>query len=185
MILPRSTALAADTLMCGLINLVQSRHRLNGQSRNKMEYYVAACERLTIHDYYRYAEEPNLAREIPDRFTVRWKSPLQTRFPTNDVARADLFPCSRGWSAPTVIMLHALMSATSMGYRRWAAHFNARGWNACFVHLPFHYSRVPPSYWNGELAITADLIRNAEGLRQGVIELRQLIGALRVLGCEE
>ena len=70
------------------------------------------------------------------------------------------------------------MSATRVGYRRWAAHFNELGWNACFVHLPYHYSRVPRGYWNGELAITADLIRNAEGLRQGVIEVRQLMAAL-------
>ena len=76
-------------------------------------------------------------------------------------------------------MLHALLSATRIGYRRWAAHFNALGWNACFVHLPYHYSRVPKGYWNGELAITANLIRNAEGLRQGVMELRQLMAALR------
>jgi pimeloyl-ACP methyl ester carboxylesterase len=53
------------------------------------------------------------------------------------------------------------------------------------VHLPYHYSRVPRGYWNGELAITADLIRNAEGLRQGVLEVRQLISALRAHGCRE
>src|SRR6266446_4160718 len=81
--------------------------------------------------------------------------------------------------------LHALMSASHIGYRRWAARFNELGWNACFVHLPYHYSRVPRGHWNGELAITADLIRNAEGLRQGVIEVRQLIGALRERGCNE
>jgi hypothetical protein len=44
---------------------------------------------------------------------------------------------------------------------------------------------VPRGYWNGELAITADLIRNAEGLRQGVMEVRQLIAALRQEGCEQ
>ena len=82
-------------------------------------------------------------------------------------------------------MLHALMSASHIGYRRYAARFNELGWNACFVHLPYHYSRVPRGYWNGELAITADLIRNAEGLRQGVIELRQLMSALRERGCQE
>src|SRR5204862_6791498 len=102
-----------------------------------------------------------------------------------NVARADFFPCGRGKAAPTVFMLHALMSATHIGYRRWAARFNELGWNACFVHLPYHYSRVPPGHWNGELAITADLIRNAEGLRQGVIEVRQLIGALRDHGYGE
>jgi hypothetical protein len=51
--------------------------------------------------------------------------------------------------------------------------------------LPYHYSRVPRGHWNGELAITADLIRNAEGLRQGVVEVRQLIAALREQGCSE
>src|SRR6266576_3541017 len=38
---------------------------------------------------------------------------------------------------------------------------------------------------NGELAITPDLIRNAEGLRQGVIELRQVMDALRAEGCHK
>ena len=82
-------------------------------------------------------------------------------------------------------MLHALMSASRIGYRRCAIHFNELGRNACFVHLPYHFSRVPRGYWNGELAITCDLIRNAEGLRQGVIELRQLIRALRQRGCRD
>ncbi len=82
-------------------------------------------------------------------------------------------------------MLHALMSASDIGYRRWAADFNARGWNACFVHLPYHYSRAPRGHWNGELAVTADLVRNAEGLRQGVVELRQLMALLRAWGGRE
>ena len=65
--------------------------------------------------------------------------------------------------APTVLMLHALASASDKGYRLWARRFNAAGWNACFVHLPYHYSRVPPGYHNGELAITPDLVRTAQG----------------------
>ena len=101
------------------------------------------------------------------------------------MARADFFSCADGPTAPTLLILHALLSATHIGYRRLAGHFNALGWNACFVHLPYHYSRVPRGYWNGELAITPDLIRNAEGLRQGVIEVRQLISALRGRGSRD
>ena len=82
-------------------------------------------------------------------------------------------------------MLHALMSASDFGYRRWARHFNARGWNACFIHLPYHYSRRPGGHRNGELAITSDCVRTAEGLRQGVCELRQLMTLLRAQGCRE
>jgi pimeloyl-ACP methyl ester carboxylesterase len=179
----RSSAFAADTLMCVSINLLQSRHRLNANSREEMERYVNECEKLTVHHYYAATDDAELSGGINSAKTLCWRSPVTTPFETNNVARVDLFPCRQGWTAPTVLMLHALLSATRIGYRRWAAYFNTLGWNACFVHLPYHYSRVPAGHWNGELAITADLIRNAEGIRQGVIELRQLIAALRANGC--
>ena len=77
------------------------------------------------------------------------------------------------------------MSASDVGYRRLAERFNAAGWSVAFPHLPYHYSRTPARTWNGELAITADLVRNAEGLRQAVIELRQLMALLRTQGTKE
>jgi pimeloyl-ACP methyl ester carboxylesterase len=176
--------------MCASMNLLQSRHRLNGGSAEEMERYVVECEKLTPHEYYAAPSgscRVDLANAIGNgnRATITWRSPIQTKFPRNNVARADFFSCARGRTAPTVFMLHALMSATHIGYRRWAARFNELGWNACFVHLPYHYSRVPRGHWNGELAITADLVRNAEGLRQGVIEVRQLMTTLREQGCRE
>jgi len=193
--LHRAAATTVDFAMCASMNLLQSRHRLNGRSAEAMERYVAECEKLTPHEYYAAPKDvdpstslrTSLLRAIQNGngSSLTWRSPIETEFPRNNVARADFFPCARGKAAPTVIMLHALMSATHVGYRRWAARFNELGWNACFVHLPYHYSRAPRGHWNGELAITADLIRNAEGLRQGVIEVRQLIGALREQGCSE
>ena len=193
--LHRAAATAVDLTMCASMNLLQSRHRLNGRSAEAMDRYVAECEKLTPHEYYAAPKDvdpstslrTSLFRAIQNAngSSLTWRSPIETEFPRNNVARADFFPCGRGKAAPTVIMLHALMSATHIGYRRWAARFNELGWNACFVHLPYHYSRVPRGHWNGELAITADLIRNAEGLRQGVIEVRQLIGALRDHGYSE
>jgi len=186
----RFTATAVDLAMCASMNLLQSRHRLNGRSAEEMEYYVTECEKLTPREYYAVSSDScriDLRNAIGNgnSATITWRSPIRTKFSRNDVARADFFPCARGRTAPTVFMLHALMSATHTGYRRWAARFNELGWNACFAHLPYHYSRVPRGYWNGELAITADLIRNAEGLRQGVIEVRQLMTALREQGCHE
>ena len=184
-ILRRSAAKTVDFGMCATMNLLQSRHRLNGNSAQAMERYVAECEKLTAHEYYAAPADVHLASaiEAANGATVTWRSPIQTSFARNNVARAEFFPSAHPRTAPTVFMLHALMSATHIGYRRWAKKFNELGWNACFVHLPYHYSRVPRGYWNGELAITADLIRNAEGLRQGVMEVRQLISALREKGC--
>ena len=185
--LRRFSATAVDSLMCASMNFLQSRHRLHTGSREEMERYVEECEKLTAHDYYAVPDDADLASAIGNAngTSVGWHSPIETKFAANNTARVDFFRCRRGWTAPTVLMLHALMSATHIGYRRWAARFNELGWNACFVHLPYHYSRVPRGYWNGELAITADLIRNAEGLRQGVMEVRQLIAMLRARGCKE
>ena len=183
----RFAASGLDSLMCASINLLQSRHRLHARSRDEMEDYVAVCEKLTAENFYAVPNNVETAPPVDDRpgAAITCPSPVNTNFPANNTARADLFPCTRGWRAPTVLMLHALMSASRVGYRRYAARFNELGWNACFVHLPYHYSRVPRGHWNGELAITADLIRNAEGLRQAVIELRQLMATLRERGCEE
>jgi pimeloyl-ACP methyl ester carboxylesterase len=192
----RASATAVDGLMCALMNLLQTRHRLNGQSREEMERYVAECEQLTTEKYYSAPDDGDYSTELRrsldkalgrnGRVTVAWPSPIKTQFPANNIARAEFFRCARAsLVAPTVLILHSLMSASRIGYRRWATQFNGLGWNACFVHLPYHYSRVPPGYWNGELAITPHLIRNAEGLRQGVIELRQLMAALHEQGCRD
>ena len=185
--LHRARASVVDFGMCAAMNLLQSRHRLNGSSAEEMAHYVAECEKLTAQQYYDAPNDVDLTATIRNEnaTTITWQTPIETNFQRNNVARADFFWAARGKRAPTVFMLHALMSATHIGYRRWAARFNELGWNACFVHLPYHYSRVPRGHWNGELAITANLIRNAEGLRQGVIEVRQLIAALREVGCNE
>src|SRR6266516_2326918 len=47
--LHRAAATAVDFAMCASMNLLQSRHRLNGRSAEAMERYVAECEKLTPH----------------------------------------------------------------------------------------------------------------------------------------
>jgi 1-acyl-sn-glycerol-3-phosphate acyltransferase len=182
----RIGASGMDAVLCASINFIHMRHRLNGRSREEMERYVEECEQLTTDQYYASPHDDNLAEALGNgHSTITWRSPIETKFPANNIACADFFPSERGRSAPTVFILHALMSTSPVGYRRCAQHFNQLGWNACFVRLPYHYSRVPRGYWNGELAITCDLIRNAEGLRQGVTEVRQLMSALRERGSGE
>jgi len=182
----RLAASGIDGFLCASINFLHRRHSLNGNSRDEMERYVEDCERLNAQQYYASLHDKNLVEALKNgHATITWRSPIETVFPANNVAYADFFSSKRGRDAPTVLILHALMSTSPAGYRRCAEHFNELGWNACFIHLPYHYSRVPRGYWNGELAITCDLIRNAEGLRQGVTELRQLMSALRERGSGE
>ncbi len=172
---------ALDLAMCAMMNGIQMRHHLPPGSRAALEKYIAACEAMSPEEY---CAVPADAIPFSDNDTaLNWHSPIRTGFAENDRVHVDLYPCAAGWGAPTVLMLHALMSTSDKGYREWAKKFNAQGWNACFIHLPYHYSRVPRGYFNGELAIGPDLVRTAEGLRQGVVELRQLMQALRARGC--
>jgi len=182
----RLAAGGIDSLLCASINFLHTRHRLNGNSRDEMVRYVQECEQLNAQQYYASLHDNNLVDALKNgHANITWRSPVATQFSANNTAYADFFPSKRCRDAPTVLILHALMSTSPVGYRRCAEHFNELGWNACFIHLPYHYSRVPRGYWNGELAITCDLIRNAEGLRQGVMELRQLMSALRERGSGE
>jgi pimeloyl-ACP methyl ester carboxylesterase len=114
---------------------------------------------------------------------LRWQSPIRSGFRENDIACARLFLSPEGWQAPTLIFLHALMSAHDFGYCRIAHRLNRAGWNAVLVHLPFHYSRIPQGFANGVLALTANLPRNGETIRQAVKEVRQLLALFRERGC--
>lgn len=178
--LHRSWASLTDGATCLLLNLAQWRHRRHTCEREALEDYIGRCEAFAKADFYAApALEP--LHETPR--LLRWRSPHPSGFAENDTATALLFPCAAGWNAPTVLLLHALMSVNDVGYRLLAARFNALGWNAVFPQLPYHYARKPRGYLNGELAITANLIRNGEGLRQGVTELRQIMAWLRARGC--
>jgi len=183
--LHRLSSRMLDAAMCGMMFAVQRRHRLAPGSREALARYIDSHASLSREEYYQ-ATSPGIA--LSDGYCPRalaWRSPITSGYAENDRAYALHFPAPGAAGAPTVLFLHALMSASDRGYRRWAARFNAAGWNACFVHLPFHYSRIPRGYSNGELAITADLVRNAEAVRQSVIELRQLMAWLREKGvCE-
>ncbi|MEI8292819.1 MAG: hypothetical protein WCG66_02395 [bacterium] len=177
----RPLAWLVDGTMCNMMHAIQWRRRGDACSLEKLERYLSQCGGLSREQYYRMppAQRPSLKNGW-----IEWDSPRPSGHPENDRARVRFFP-ARDQNAPTVLLLHALMSASDIGYKRLAAWFNNNGWSVAFPHLPYHYSRTPRNTWNGELAITADLVRNAEGIRQGVVELRQLMALLRTRGTRE
>ena len=180
-LLHRNFGLAVDQLLCATMAILHRRHARRISTRDAVEKYLLACERQTRAQHFALpAVMADLHEEAPN--VISWSSPAASaaEFPVNGRARVILYRVSPG--APTVIMLHALMSASSAGYRFWARRFNSLGWNAAFVHLPFHYSRRPRRHLNGELCFTADLILTGDTLRQSVVEIRQLLVWLRGQG---
>ena len=184
----RTAHAGMDAIMCVMMNTAQWRLRHHAVTSDCLEEYLLECQGLDYRSYYATPEE-NRSLTAPDwrrdGHLLSWKSPLPGIHPENNTVSAHLFepaPPNVSHGAPTIILLHALMSASDYGYRRIAKRFKQQGWNVLFPHLPYHYSRTPRGYANGALTITSDLIRNAETLRQSVIELRQLIAWSRQRG---
>jgi hypothetical protein len=174
------TAASLDAAMCALINGIQWGLKKHVCTAEELNTYMSACEQVSRDQFYQVQRPPDFVRAGQH---LEWRSPVETPFHENQTARARIFLGTRGFRAPTVIFLHALMSANDLGYRRLGAQLNRRGWNAVLMHLPFHYSRIPRGYFNGALALTSNLAQNAETLRQAVIEVRQLMEFLRMKDC--
>src|SRR3954454_17697299 len=126
-LLHRGLGFAVDRVLCGSMALVHQRHAGRISTRETFERYIAACELQTRAEYFAvpsamadYRTEPN------DEISWRSDAVCIREFPSNGRARAVLFRVTK--TASTVIMLHALMSASDTGYRRWARRFNALGW---------------------------------------------------------
>lgn len=182
----QATHFVMDSIMCAMMNSTQWRLRHHAVTKERLEAYLDVCEKLDLNSYYSLpaATQTEWRR---DGNRLSWNSPIVGIYPENNKASADLYDTlySPNYKrAPTIILLHALMSANDFGYRKIALRFNKKGWNVLFPHLPYHYSRRPSGYANGALSITSDIIRNAEALRQSVIELRQLMAWARQRGSQ-
>jgi len=173
--------MAVDWVSFGFVNLLQARHPLPADFRARWDRFTAEWAGRPVEEFYRIPADfapPNCPTTGGFYFPVPFPASMT---PTTG-RRSIFFPCKQGWTAPTMLLGHGLMSVSDFGYRRWARRLNARGWNAVFVHLPYHYSRRLPWHFHGELCIGGDLLRNAAGIRQSVVECRIVLQQLRRKG---
>lgn len=179
--LDEARAIAVDVVSFGFVNLLQARHPLPDNFRSKWDRFTEEWKGRNVEDFYRIPDDFEWP-EIPDHGHLTFPSPYPGEHDLNNKGAFDFFPCKEGWTAPTMILAHGLMSVSDFGYRLWARRLNARGWNAVFVHLPYHYSRRLPWHFHGELCVGGDLLRSAAGVRQSVVECRVVLQQLRRKG---
>jgi dienelactone hydrolase len=179
--LDRARAVALDFVSFGLVNLLQARHPLPPDFRARWDAFSAEWAQRPVEEFY--AVPPDFAPpELPDHGRLHFPSPYPGDYAENNTAAFDFFPCADGWTAPTMLLAHGLMSVSDFGYRLWARRLNARGWNAVFIHLPFHYSRRLPGHFHGEFSVGGELMRSALGVRQSVVECRIVLRQLQKKG---
>jgi hypothetical protein len=185
----RSFASRADEMRAGLVdwvsfgfvNMMQARHRLPADFRARWDAFSDEWAGRNVEEFYRIPAG-FVPPELPDHGRLVFPSPYPSGHEANNQAAFDFFPCKEGWTAPTMLLAHGLMSVSDFGYRLWARRLNARGWNAVFIHLPYHYSRRLPWHFHGELCVGGELLRTAAGIRQSVVECRIVLQQLRAKG---
>jgi hypothetical protein len=175
---------AMDSVMYGMMNYIQWQLRHDVSTPGVLEEYL---KKYASWDRFSYFKLMPIEKIVDEPGMISWQSPISSCFVENNRARALFFPASKKQrsNSPTLIILHSLMSSSDLGYRRIASQMNRQGWNVVFPHLPFHYSRTPLHHANGALAITSNLVRTAETLRQAVQEIRQLIHLCQDRGTEQ
>jgi len=179
--LDEARALLIDGFSFGFINVLQARHPLPDNFRARWDQFAAEWAGRPVEEFYRIPDD--FSRPVlPDRGRLHFPSPFPGEHAVNNQAAFDFFPCKEGWTAPTMLLAHGLMSVSDIGYRLWARRLNARGWNAVFIHLPYHYSRRLPWHFHGELCVGGELLRTAAGIRQSVVECSIVLQELRKKG---
>ncbi len=80
---------------------------------------------------------------------------------------------------PTVLVLPGWLTNGYTFYEKTLiSAILQEGCHAMMMAMPYHMQRSPAGCYSGEYAVSADLKRNVEGLRQGVSDARALIGWL-------
>ena len=134
--LDEARAMAVDLVSFGFVNVMQARHRLPPDFRLRWDQFTAEWAGRPVEDFYRIPDG-FVPPELPDHGRLLFPSPYPGEHEVNNQAAFDFFPCKEGWTAPTMLLAHGLMSVSDVGYRLWARRLYARGWYAVFIHLPY------------------------------------------------
>ncbi|NJK91309.1 MAG: hypothetical protein HC904_05440 [Blastochloris sp.] len=177
-----SWAKGLDGFSFGFINALQLRGRSGAHDAETFQEYARHWSGVALEEFYAVPDCPELER-LPEQGTFSFHSPLPTGCEENDRAHLDIWLGPKGWKSPAMFLLHGHMSVSDVGYRLWAKKLNQMGWTAVFFHLPYHYGRRPRGVLSGEMALSSNLIRTSEGIRQAVVELRAVSRLLRNRGC--
>lgn len=175
---------AVDEAAFGSINLLQKRARAGSHTLAEFHEYFARWQGASVEDMFCLPDGIEIPK-IPQSGQASYRSSCQTDRWENNSLHIQVWPGPQGLQSPAMLLLHGFMSVSDKGYHIWAKHLNRLGWTAVFFDLPYHYHRCPSDTVSGEIALSANLIRTVETIRQGVMDLRLVTQGLREAGAPE
>jgi dienelactone hydrolase len=161
-------------------------------SRDLLEYFSRFNDRIirASDDFYSYQKPADFrlerrevqvfsTREVPDprleekvRGThaefLRFTSPVATPFPENNLVNARWFP-ARGRRA-VVLLPH--WNSDALSYNSLCRVLNWMGIAVLRLSMPYHDIRQPAEIDRADYAVSANIGRTLDSVRQGVIDVR-------------
>ena len=171
-------------------------------SRELLEYFSRFNDRIVnaSDDFYSYQKPSDFrlerrevqvfsTREVPDprleekvRGThaefLRFTSPVATPFPENNLANARWFP-ARGRRA-VVLLPH--WNSDAISYSALCRVMNWMGIAVLRLSMPYHDIRRPAEIDRADYAVSANIGRTLDSVRQGVIDVRCCLDWLEAQG---
>ena len=97
---------------------------------------------------------------------ISYPSPQPSSYGRNNTVWGKVYRPLAGPYRGTLIILPGWASDSAWFYRRIALGLNGKGYSAVIIDPPFQQRRCPEGFYNGELTLSADLIRTLRMYQQ-------------------
>jgi len=124
--------------------------------------------------------DPRLEAKVKGRFAdfLRFTSPVATPYPENNLANARWFP-TQGRRA-VVLLPH--WNSDAIAYTSLCRVLNLLGIAVLRLSMPYHDIRMPAEIKRADYAVSANVGRTIDSVRQGVADIRCCLDWLESLG---
>ena len=118
----------------------------------------------------REVPDPTLEEKVRGKYAdfLRFTSPIRTPYPENNLANARWFP-ARGRRA---IVLLPHWNSDALAYTGLCHALNLIGISVLRLSMPYHDIRMPAEIRRADYAVSANIGRTLDSVRQGVVDVR-------------
>jgi dienelactone hydrolase len=118
----------------------------------------------------REVPDPNLEAKVKGTYAefLRFTAPVKTPYPENNLVNARWFP-ARGKRA-VVLLPH--WNADAIAYVSLCRLLNMLGISVLRLSMPYHDIRMPAEISRADYAVSANIGRTLDAVRQGVVDVR-------------
>jgi hypothetical protein len=158
--------------------------RIIANSDEFYSYRVPTDFRLEKRDVQvfstREVPDPKLEAKVRGRSAtfLRFTSPVRSPYPENNLVNARWFP-ARGRRA-VILLPH--WNADALAYNSLCKVLNLLGISVLRLSMPYHDIRMPAELRRADYAVSANVGRTLDAVRQGVVDIRCCLDWLQLQG---